>query len=49
MAMQMPMGSMQHMGHGVEVTHEFLMSESCGTGLQPSAWHMPMLMDSAEE
>lgn len=47
--MQMSSDSMQHMGHGMDPARNFLMSESSGTGFQPSAWPMPMLMTSAGE
>ncbi len=47
MDMPMPAASMQHMGHGMDAARNFLMSESSGTGFQPSAWPMPMLMTNA--
>jgi len=46
MNMQMPDGSM-HMGHEMDSARQFLMLESSGTGFQPSAWPMPMLMTDA--
>ena len=46
MDMQMPMDSM-HMGHEMDLARDFLMRESSGTALQPSAWPMPMVMTSA--
>jgi hypothetical protein len=46
MNMAMP-GDSMHMGQGMDSAHEFLMLESSGTGIQPSAWSMPMLMTDA--
>jgi hypothetical protein len=46
MNMQMAAESMQEMGHGMDSASEFLMGESSGTGFQPSAWPMPMVMTS---
>ena len=43
----MQMGSeaeSMHMDHGNDAAMMFLMQESSGTGLQPSAWPMPMVM-----
>ena len=40
---QMPMDSM-HMAHEMDLARDFLMRESSGTALQPSAWPMPMVM-----
>jgi hypothetical protein len=48
MNMDMSGGSM-HMGHDMDLAHNFLMSESSGTAYQPSAWPMPMIMTSAGE
>lgn len=45
----MPADSMQPMGQGTDAARNFLMGESSGTGFQPSAWPMPMLMTSAGE
>ncbi len=42
-------GDSMHMGHGMDSAREFLMLESSGTGFQPSAWPMPMLMTNAGE
>ena len=49
--MDMPVssGPMQHMGLGADPACNFLMLESSGTGFQPSAWPMPMLMTNAGE
>ena len=47
MNMDMSVGSMEHTGHGMDSANKFFMSESSGTGVQPSAWPMPMLMTSA--
>ena len=47
--MEMSANSMQQMGHGINGAQEFLMRESSGTGFQPSAWSMPMLMTNAGE
>jgi hypothetical protein len=45
MNMDMSASSMKSMDHGMAGTAAmFLMSESSGTGLQPSAWPMPMVM-----
>jgi hypothetical protein len=49
MDMQMSSDSMENMGHGMDAARNFLLSESSGTGIQPSAWPMPMLMTSAGE
>ncbi len=46
MDMGMSAESMQHMSHGADPARLFLMSESSGTALQPSAWPMPMVMTS---
>jgi hypothetical protein len=46
MNMQVP-GDSMHMSQGMDSAREFLMSESSGTGFQPSAWPMPMVMTSA--
>ena len=46
--MQMSMDSMP-MDHGIDPAREFLMLESSGTGFQPSAWPMPMVMNSVGE
>jgi hypothetical protein len=46
MNMDMSAGPM-HMEHGAESARDFLMGESSGTGFQPLAWPMPMLMTSA--
>src|SRR5664279_384855 len=35
------------MEHAMDPARHFLMGESSGTGFQPSAWPMPMLMTSA--
>lgn len=44
----MPMpGDAMHVSHGIDSAREFLTLESSGTGLQPSAWPMPMLMSEA--
>ena len=49
MDMQMDMSShpMHHLGGEMDAAHSFLMGESSGTGFQPSAWPMPMLMTTA--
>ncbi len=44
--MPMPADSMQHMSHDMDTARDFLMRESSGTGFQPSAWPMPMVMTS---
>jgi hypothetical protein len=44
MNIQMSAESMQEMDHGMDSASEFLMRESSGTGFQPSAWAMPMVM-----
>ena len=49
MNIQMSSDSMPNMGHSMDSASSFLMGESSGTGLQPSAWPMPMLMTSAGE
>jgi hypothetical protein len=51
MQMDMPMSaeSMQHMNRGADPARMFLMTESSGTALQPSAWPMPMVMTSADQ
>ena len=46
MSMDMSGDSMR-MEHGIDPARAFLMNESSGTGFQPSAWPMPMLMTSA--
>jgi len=48
MNMQMPADSMR-MGPGMDPARHFLIDESSGTGVQPSAWPMPMLMTNAGE
>jgi len=49
MNMQMSDDAMEHMGHGIDSARNFLMSESSGTGFQPSAWPMPMMMTNSGE
>jgi hypothetical protein len=44
MNMQMPTASMPGMEDAMDPARHFLMGESSGTGFQPSAWPMPMLM-----
>ena len=46
MNMQMPAASMPGMERAIDPARHFLMGESSGTGFQPSAWPMPMLMTS---
>ena len=46
MNMPMPADSMRRMGHDMDSARDFLMRESSGTGFQPSAWPMPMVMTS---
>jgi len=43
-AMGMSAESMAHMGPSLDTARNFLMLESSGTGFQPSAWPMPMVM-----
>jgi len=45
--MNMSDHSMRNMQHGMDEARNFLMGESSGTGFQPSAWPMPMVMTSA--
>src|SRR4051794_16177574 len=40
--------SMMHMHSSMNDGGSFLMRESSGTGLQPAAWPMPMLMTRAD-
>jgi hypothetical protein len=47
--MNMDMPDAMHTNHGMDSARAFLMTESSGTSLQPSAWPMPMLMTSAGE
>src|SRR5947208_1726640 len=51
--MQMEMSAsdqqMEHMGHGADPARMFLMGESSGTALQPSAWPMPMVMTGIDQ
>ncbi len=47
MNMNVSSDSMQHMDQGVNPALNFLMSESSGTGIQPSSWPMPMVITSA--
>jgi hypothetical protein len=44
MTMGMSSQSMQHMDHSMDAARMMLMQESSGTGFQPSAWPMPMVM-----
>ena len=41
--------SMRHMNHSADSARMFLMNESSGTALQPSAWPMPMVMTAEGE
>ena len=45
--MNMSDHSMRNMQHGMDEARNFLMGESSGTGFQPSAWPMPMVLTSA--
>ena len=42
----MDMHDHQQMGHGMSVSESFFMEESSGTAVQPTAWPMPMVMNS---